>query len=67
MSPETGAGAWLCASGSQLCMGASPALVAKPSTARAPPARISAGSSGRPAWLSTSQDRVASPVPREAA
>ena len=26
-SAETGAGAWLCASGSQLCMGASPALV----------------------------------------
>jgi hypothetical protein len=37
MSPETGAGAWLCASGSQLCIGARPALVAKPRVAKAIP------------------------------
>ena len=38
MSAETGAGAWLWASGSQLCIGASPTFVPYPRT-RSPIAR----------------------------
>ena len=46
-----GPGAWLCASGSQLCIGARPALVAKPRTASAHGERARAsGSSGVAAW-----------------
>jgi hypothetical protein len=67
MSPETGAGAWLCASGSQLCIGASPALVAKPRIARATATLTSEGSSAGGLWWRVFQDRVASPAARVAA
>ena len=67
MRPDTGAGAWLCASGSQLCIGAKPALVANPRIASAPPALISAGSNGRVVALSENQDSVGCPALLEAA
>ena len=57
ISPETWAGAWLCASGSQLCIGASPALVARPSAASANPIRAVSVRPGCP--TRSAQDRVA--------
>ena len=44
MRAETGAGAWLWASGSQLCMGTRPTLVPYPSTMRAKASRMTPGS-----------------------
>ena len=61
MSPLTGAGAWLWASGSHECMGARPALVAKPRTASAPAARAREGSRLGALPSSATHDSVDSP------
>ena len=67
MSPETGAGAWLCASGSQACIGARPAFVANPRAASSRPIRATVGSTAGRSVTSRIQDSVGSPAARVAA
>ena len=55
MSAETGAGAWLWASGSQLCIGASPAFVPYPRTIRPIASRTTPGFRCREAAISEVQ------------
>src|SRR5665213_2035791 len=69
MSAETGAGAWLWASGSQVWRGANPTLVPKPRISRPAARRITPGSRWRAAAVRAVQSRVAAadvPVWRDA-
>ena len=59
MSAETGAGAWLWASGSQACNGASPTLVPNPITSSVTAIRVTPGSRLVPAAASRAQSRSA--------